>query len=69
MRNADTRPNFIAWCRDIVGFSDRVATTIYNDQLFKDKSTIAEFSDSKVDSICCTLRCDSGLPIAGCVPT
>jgi hypothetical protein len=55
-RNADTRPNFIAWYRDVFGFSDN--------QLFKDASTIAdEFSDSEIDSVCHTLRRDSNLPI------
>ena len=63
-RNADTRPNFIAWYRDVFGFSDRVATALYDNQLFKDASTIAEFSDSEIDSICRTLCRDSNLPIA-----
>jgi hypothetical protein len=63
-RNSDTRPNFIAWYRDVFGFSDCVAATLYDNQLFKDASTIAEFGNSKIDSVCCTLRRDSGLPIA-----
>jgi len=64
VRNTDTRPNFIAWYRDVFGFSVRVATALNDEQLFKDASTIAEFGDSKIDSFCCTLRRDSGLPIA-----
>ena len=63
-RNSDTRPNFITWYRDVFGFSDRVATALYYDQLFQDTSTIAEFGDSKINSVCRTLRRDSGLPIA-----
>ena len=63
-QNSDTRPNFIAWYREVFGFSDRVAIALYDDQLFKDASTIAEFSDSGIDSICCTLCRDSSLPIA-----
>ena len=63
-RNSDTRPNFMAWYRDVFGFSDCVAATLYDNQLFKDASTIAEFGDSKIDSVCRTLRRDSGLPIA-----
>jgi hypothetical protein len=63
-RNSDTRPNFIAWYRDVFGFSDCVAATLYDNQLFKDASTIAEFGNSKIDSVCRTLRRDSGLPIA-----
>ncbi len=58
--NTDTRPYFIAWYRDVFGFSDRVATALYDDQLFQDATTIAEFGDS----VCRTLRRDSGLPIA-----
>jgi hypothetical protein len=54
----------MAWYRDVFGFSDCVAATLYDNQLFKDASTIAEFGDSKIDSVCRTLRRDSGLPIA-----
>ena len=68
-RNSDTRPNFMAWYRDVFGFSDCVAATLYDNQLFKDASTIAEFGDSKIDSVCRTLRRDSGLPIAKLVVT
>ena len=63
-RIPDTRPNLIAWYRDVFGFSDHVATALYDDQLFKDASTIAELRDSEIDSVCCTLCCDSSLPIA-----
>ena len=63
MRNADTRPNFIAWYRDVFGFSDRVATALYDNQLFRDTSTITEFGDSKINSVCCTLCRDSSLLI------
>jgi hypothetical protein len=64
VRNSDTRPNFITWYRDVFGFSDGIATALYYDQLFQDTSTIAEFGDSEIDSVCRTLRRDSGLPIA-----
>ena len=56
-------PPFIAWCRDVFGFSDCVATALYDDQLFQDASTIAEFGNSEIDSVCCTLCRDSSLPI------
>jgi len=52
------------WYRDVFGFSFREATSLYADQLFKDTSTIAELGDSKIESVCCTLHRDSGLPIA-----
>jgi hypothetical protein len=62
--DSDIRPNFIKWFRDVFGFSDQVATALYNDQLFKDAATIAEFGDSKIDSVCRTLRRDSNLKLA-----
>ena len=62
--NADTRPNFIKWFKDTFGFSTEVATALYDDQLFRDAKTIAEFSHSEIDNVCRTLRRDSSLPIA-----
>ena len=62
-QNSDTRSNFIAWYRDVFGFSDCVATTLYDNQLFKDTLTIAKFGNSEIGNVCCTLRCDSSLPI------
>jgi hypothetical protein len=62
--NSDTQPNFIKWFREVFGFSDQVATALYDDQLFKDAMTIAEFGDSEVDSVCRTLRRDSNLKLA-----
>ena len=63
-RNTDTGPHFIAFYRDGFGFSDRVAAALHDNQLFKDAETIAEFGDSEIDNVCCTLRRDSSLPIA-----
>jgi hypothetical protein len=62
--DSDTRPNFIKWYKEVFGFSNQVATALYDDQLFQNASTIAEFGDSKIDSVCCTLPRDSSLPIA-----
>ncbi len=64
MRSTDTRPHFITWYRDVFGFSERVATTLYDDQLFQDATTIAKFGNSEIDSVCRTLRRDSSLSIA-----
>ncbi len=55
-RDTDTRPNFIKWYKEVFGFSNQVATTLYDGQLFQDTSTIAEFGNSKIDSVCCTLH-------------
>ncbi len=63
-RDTDTRPNFIKWYKEVFGFSNQVATALYDDQLFQDASTIAEFGDSEINSVCRTLRRDSSLPIA-----
>jgi hypothetical protein len=63
-RDSDTRPNFILLYKNVLGFSEQVAATVYNDQLFKDAETIAEFGDSDIDNVCRTLRPDSNLPIA-----
>ena len=62
--NAGTRPNFIKWFKDTFGFSTEVATALYDDQLFRDAKTIAEFGDSEIDNVCRTLCQDSSLPIA-----
>jgi hypothetical protein len=40
VQNKDTKANNIAWYRDVFGFSNQVATALYNEQLFKDKQTI-----------------------------
>jgi hypothetical protein len=68
-RDTDNRPNFIKWYREVFGFSNQVATALYDDQLFQDAATIAEFGDSEIDSVCHTLRRDSSLPIADLVVT
>ena len=62
--DSDTRPNFIKWFKEVFGFTDQVATALYDEQLFKNATTIAEFGDSEVDSVCRTLRRDSNLKLA-----
>jgi hypothetical protein len=52
------------WYKDVFGFSNQVATALYDEQLFKDKQTISVFSDGVIDNVCCSLRRDSGLSIA-----
>jgi hypothetical protein len=55
-RDTDNRPSFIKWHREVFGFSNQeVATALYDDQVFHDAATIAEFGGSKIDSVCCTL--------------
>jgi len=50
-RDSDTRHNFIKWYREVFGFSNQVATALYNDQLFRDAATTAEFGNSEIDSV------------------
>ena len=52
------------WFKDKFGFSNQVATALYDDQLFQNKKTISEFSDGEIDNVCHSLRRDSGLPVA-----
>ncbi len=33
MRNEDTRANFIAWYKEVFGFTTQVATALYDEQL------------------------------------
>ncbi len=63
-RDSDTKPNFILLYKTVLGFSTVVATALYDDQLFKDAETIAEFGDSEIDNVCRTLCRDSNEPIA-----
>jgi hypothetical protein len=51
VRAADTKVNCIAWYKEVFGFTDKVARALYNKQLLKDKKTLAELSDSEIDSI------------------
>ena len=64
MRNLDTKENFIAWFKEVIGLTNQAATALYEEQLFKDKKTIAEFADSEIDSVCRSLRRDSNISIA-----
>ncbi len=50
--DSDTRPNFIKWYKVFFGFSNQVATALYDNQLFQDAANIAEFSNSEIDSVC-----------------
>ena len=47
-----------------LGFSEQVATALYDDQLFRDAATIAEFGDGDIDNVCRSLRRDSNMPVA-----
>ncbi len=51
MRDADTEANFLACYKDVFGFTDPVAKALYDKQLLQDKKTLAELSNSKINSI------------------
>ncbi len=61
-RASDIKVSFIAWYKEVVGFTDKVARALYDEQLLKDKKTLAELSDSDIDSIIHAIR--RTLPIA-----
>ncbi len=61
-RPTDIKANFIAWYKEVFGFNDDVARALYNEQLLKDKKTLAKLSDSDIDSIIRVIR--KTLPIA-----
>ncbi len=61
-RPSDVKVNFLAWYKEVFVFSDKVAKALYGEQLLKNKTTIAELSDNKIDSIICAIR--RTLPIA-----
>ncbi len=50
-RPSDVKVNFLAWYKEVFGFSDEVARALYDEQLLKNKTTLAELSNSKIDSI------------------
>jgi hypothetical protein len=56
MRTTDTKANFIAWYKEVFGFTDTVAKVLYKEQLLQDKKTLAKLSDSKIDSVMHAIR-------------
>ena len=42
---------FIKWYNNVFGFTDRVAKAFYDEQLLRDKNTLAERSNSEVDNV------------------
>ena len=47
---------FIAWYENVFGFTDTVAKALYDEQLLRDKNTLAELSDSEVDNVMRAIR-------------
>ena len=63
VRAADTKVNFIAWYKEVFGFTNAMAKALYDEQLLQDKKSLAKLSDSKIDSVIRAIR--QTLPIAG----
>ena len=51
----DIKANFIAWYKEVFGFTDDPSRALYDEQLLKDKKTLTELSDSIIKTICRTL--------------
>ena len=62
VRAPDTKVNFIAWYKEVFGFTNLVAKALYDEQLLQDKKTLAKLSDSEIDSVIRAIR--QTLPIA-----
>ena len=58
MRDQDTKPNFIAWYRDVFGFSLSVATALYETQQLRDAKAFGELDDNLINNIFSALRKD-----------
>jgi hypothetical protein len=47
---------FVKWYKSVFGFTDSVATALYDEQLLHDKDSLAELNDNEVDNIMCAIR-------------
>jgi hypothetical protein len=56
MCDLDTRANFIAWYREVFGFTIPAASTLYDVQLAKDKDTLSKLDNGSIDNICHTIH-------------
>ena len=56
VRDADTKVNFIAWYKEVFGFTDEVAKALYDKQLLRRKDSLAKLNDAKVDNVMRAIR-------------
>jgi hypothetical protein len=61
-RTSDTKEFFLKWYKEVFGFSNEVARALYDDQLLKNKTTLAKLGDNDIDNIIRAIR--RTLPIA-----
>ena len=57
-RPTDVKVNFLAWYKEVFGFSDEAARALYDDQLLRSKLTLSELTDKTVDNIIKAIRKD-----------
>ncbi len=58
MRPEDTKPNIIAWYRQEMGFSNAVATMLYEAQSLDGWTPLSQLEDKQVDQICQAIQRD-----------
>ncbi len=58
----NTKEFFLKWYKEVFGFSDEVVRALYDDQLLKNKATLAKLGDQDIDNIIRAIR--RTLPIA-----
>ncbi len=46
----------VKWFKSVFGFTDSVATDLYDEQLLRDKDSLAELNDAEVDNVMCAIR-------------
>ena len=46
----------VKWFKDVFGFTDAVATALYDEQLLRDKNSLAELNDAEVDNVMRAIR-------------
>ena len=63
MRNTNTKANFIAWYRDMFGFTLQVSTALYDKQLLRNEKTLVKLDNCDVNNICHTIWHNPNKPI------
>ena len=46
----------VKWYKNVFGFADLVATALYDEQLLRDKDSLAELNDNEVDNVMRVIR-------------
>ena len=46
----------IKWFKDVFGFTNEVATALYDNQLLRDKNSLAELNDAEVNNVMHAIR-------------